>query len=73
MFISLTPETFNITSTFRLSFRFTYGSSRDINLAFDDSVLEEAKDLGRTIPSLFRFGFQDDEEPELKLAKHVPS
>jgi hypothetical protein len=51
----LTLETFNITSMFRLA---PIGTS---TLAFGDSVLEGIKDLGRTIPSLFRFGFQDDE------------
>jgi len=33
MSMSLTPETFNITSMFRLSFRFTFGTSRDINFS----------------------------------------
>jgi len=41
-------------------------------LAFGSSVLEETKDLGRTIPSLFRFGFQDDEEPELNAGRACP-
>ena len=34
-------------------------------VAFGASVLEGPKDLGLTVPSLFRFGFQDDDEPEL--------
>jgi hypothetical protein len=34
MSMSLTPKTFNITSTFKLSFRFTFGTSRDINFSF---------------------------------------
>jgi hypothetical protein len=64
--MSLTPEIFNIMGTFRLTFRFTFGISRDITfIAFDGSVLEGTKDLGHTVPSLFRFGFQDDEDPEL--------
>jgi hypothetical protein len=29
-------------------------------------ALEGTTDLGRTVPSLLRFGFYDDEEPELK-------
>jgi len=41
-------------------------------LAFGGSALEGTKDLGRTVPSLFRFGFQDD-EPELNVGEHVPS
>jgi hypothetical protein len=41
-------------------------------LAFGGSVLEGTKDLGRTVPSLFRFGFQDDEEPELKAGRVCP-
>jgi len=36
-------------------------------LAFGGSVLEGTKDLGRIVPSLFRFGFQDDEEPKLNV------
>jgi hypothetical protein len=39
---------------FKLSFRFTFGTNRDINFRF------------WTVPSLLRFGFYDDEEPELK-------
>jgi len=46
--MSLTPETFNITGTFRLSFRFTFSISSEI--AFGGSVLEGTKDLGRTVP-----------------------
>jgi hypothetical protein len=38
-------------------------------LTFSGSVLEGTKDLGRTIPSLFRFGFQDDEEPKLNTGQ----
>jgi hypothetical protein len=36
MSMSLTPETFNTTGTFRLSFRFTFGISRDINFSLCD-------------------------------------
>jgi len=41
-------------------------------LAFGGSVLEGTKDLGRRVPSLFRFGFQDDEEPELNAGRACP-
>jgi len=41
---------------------------RTSTLAFSGSVLEGTKDLDRTVPSLFRFGFQDDEEPELNAS-----
>jgi hypothetical protein len=65
MSMSLTPETFNITGMFRLSFRLPLALVGTSTLAFCGSVLEGIKDLGQTVPSLFRFGFQDDEEPEL--------
>jgi hypothetical protein len=35
-------------------------------LAFGGSALEVTTNLGQTVPFLFRFGFYDDEEPELK-------
>jgi hypothetical protein len=39
---------------------------RTSTLAFGGLALEGTTDLGRTVPSLLRFGFYDDEEPELK-------
>jgi hypothetical protein len=41
-------------------------------LAFGGSTLKGTNDLGWTIPSLLRFGFQDDEEPELNIGQTCP-
>ena len=67
MSMSMTLEKFNITSTFRLSLEFTFGLVGISTLAFGGLVLEATKDLSQIIPSLFRFGFQDDEKPKLNV------